>query len=214
MNRISLQFTQMFYNLSLPLECCNLYFSCRFTKKPQNENSLQVPEGNKGEEWTKPCSVITFLEFINFQFAKLAYFLDKKLSWKIHWNISTLIWFSEQISLCTYKKPTLDLLAGISTNIWTPNTGREAFDSEETKEFFRTCNILPFSCTHLALWGKVKDPRYMQNKKDSRISLEETPYVFDTEFSRFIKNIGNTPTDDFRVKFFQVSIFSFSNFLA
>ena len=70
----------MFYNLSLPLECCNLYFSCRFTKKPQNENSLQVPEGNKGEEWTKPCSVITFLEFINFQFAKLAYFLDKKLS--------------------------------------------------------------------------------------------------------------------------------------
>ena len=44
----------MFYNLSLPLECCNLYFSCRFTKKPQNENSLRVPEGNKGEEWTKP----------------------------------------------------------------------------------------------------------------------------------------------------------------
>ena len=43
-----------------------------------------------------------------------------------------------------------------------------------TKEFFRTCNVLPFSCTHLALWrdkGKVKDPRYMQNKKDSRISL-------------------------------------------
>jgi hypothetical protein len=38
------------------------------------------------------------------------------------------------------------------------------------KEFFRTCNVLPFSCTHLAL-GKVKDPRYMQNKKDSRISL-------------------------------------------
>ena len=40
------------------------------------------------------------------------------------------------------------------------------------KEFFRTCNVLPFSCTHLALWrGKVKDPRYMQNKNDSRISL-------------------------------------------
>jgi hypothetical protein len=48
----------------------------------------------------------------------------------------------------------------------------------ETKEFFRTCNVLPFSCTHLALWrtykGKVKDPRYMQKKKDSRISLIET----------------------------------------
>ena len=44
-----------------------------------------------------------------------------------------------------------------------------------SKEFFRTCNGLPFSCTHLALWrgykGKLKDPRYMQNKKDSRISL-------------------------------------------
>jgi hypothetical protein len=21
-----------------------------------------------------------------------------------------------------------------------------------SKEFFRTCNVLPFSCTHLALW--------------------------------------------------------------
>ena len=40
------------------------------------------------------------------------------------------------------------------------------------KECFRTCNVLPFSCTHLALWrGKLNDPRYMQNKKDSRISL-------------------------------------------
>ena len=28
-------------------------------------------------------------------------------------------------------------------------------------------------CAHLPLWrGKVKDPRYMQNKKDPRISLE------------------------------------------
>ena len=32
------------------------------------------------------------------------------------------------------------------------------------KEFFRPRNVLPFSCTHLAR-------RYMQNKKDSRISL-------------------------------------------
>ena len=52
-----------------------------------------------------------------------------------------------------------------------------------TKEFFRTCNVLPFSCTHLALWrgkaykGKVKDPRYMQNKKDIRISLYTTLYI-------------------------------------
>ena len=28
------------------------------------------------------------------------------------------------------------------------------------EDFFRTCNVLPISCTHLALWkGKVKDPR-------------------------------------------------------
>ena len=47
------------------------------------------------------------------------------------------------------------------------------------KEFFRACNILPFSCTHLALWrGKVKDARYMQNKKDSRISLASTLFFF------------------------------------
>ena len=32
---------------------------------------------------------------------------------------------------------------------------------------------MPFSCTHLPLRrGKVKDPRYMQNKKDPRISLQ------------------------------------------
>ena len=31
------------------------------------------------------------------------------------------------------------------------------------KDFFRICNVLPFSCTHLALW-RVKDPRYMQKK--------------------------------------------------
>jgi hypothetical protein len=24
-----------------------------------------------------------------------------------------------------------------------------------TKEFFRTCNVLPFSCTHLALWRGI-----------------------------------------------------------
>ena len=35
-----------------------------------------------------------------------------------------------------------------------------------SKECFRTCNVLPFSCTHLAFYkGKVKDPRYMQNIK-------------------------------------------------
>ena len=51
---------------------------------------------------------------------------------------------------------------------------QKMFLIEGGKEVFRTCNVLPFSCTHLALWrgkGKGKDPRYMQNKKDSRISL-------------------------------------------
>ena len=59
----------------------------------------------------------------------------------------------------------------------------------KSKEVFRTCNVLPFSCTHLPLCtkarkrpkvhgkqkgfknDKVKDPRYMENKKDSRTSL-------------------------------------------
>ena len=51
-------------------------------------------------------------------------------------------------------------------------------DGPLAKEFFRTCNVLPFSYTHLALWrGKVKDPRYMQNKKDSRISLEVAKWL-------------------------------------
>ena len=28
-----------------------------------------------------------------------------------------------------------------------------------TKEFFRTCNVLPFSCTHLALWRQRQGKR-------------------------------------------------------
>ena len=40
-----------------------------------------------------------------------------------------------------------------------------------SKDFFRTCNVLPFSCTY-----KVKDPRYMQKIKDSRISLSRSVY--------------------------------------
>ena len=51
------------------------------------------------------------------------------------------------------------------------------------KEFFRTCNVLPFSCTHLALWrGRVKDPRYMKNKNDSRISLVGIGLIANTFF--------------------------------
>ena len=141
MNRISLtqQFTQMFYNLSLSLECCNLYFSCRFTKKPQNENSLQVPEGNKGEEWTKPMKS-RFWSLSTYNLQNLLSFLIKKNSWKIHWNISLKPWSNSlNKSHCALKKkPTLDLLTGISTNIWTPNTGWEAFDSEEPPYGFDT----------------------------------------------------------------------------
>ena len=49
---------------------------------------------------------------------------------------------------------------------------RKAEHNGVNKEFFRTCNVLPFSCTHLASYkDKVKDPKYMQNKKGSRISL-------------------------------------------
>ena len=54
------------------------------------------------------------------------------------------------------------------------------------KEFFRTCNVLPFSSTHLALWrGKVKDPSYMQNKKDPRISLVPWGSLFGELFDNF-----------------------------
>ena len=31
--------------------------------------------------------------------------------------------------------------------------------SGNTKEFFRTCNVFPFSCTHLALW-QGKRPKH------------------------------------------------------
>ena len=50
------------------------------------------------------------------------------------------------------------------------------------KDFFITCNALPFSCTHLPLLrgkGKVKDPspRYEQHKNDPRISLQQTVFI-------------------------------------
>ena len=39
------------------------------------------------------------------------------------------------------------------------------------KEFLGAI-VFSFNCSHLPLWrGKVKDPRYMQNKKYPRISL-------------------------------------------
>ena len=34
----------------------------------------------------------------------------------------------------------------------------------QNKEFFRTCNVLPFSCTHLALW-QVKRPKVHAKQK-------------------------------------------------
>ena len=54
---------------------------------------------------------------------------------------------------------------------------REKFKTKAQlpKENFRTCNVLPFCCIHLTSYmhkGKVKDQRYMQNKKDPRISLQ------------------------------------------
>ena len=33
------------------------------------------------------------------------------------------------------------------------------------KEFFRTCNVLPFSCTHLALWRQGKRPKVHAKQK-------------------------------------------------
>ena len=55
--------------------------------------------------------------------------------------------------------------------------------SRKGKYFFRTCKVLPFSCTHL---DKVKDPRYMQNKKDSRISLRKGQLISKGLFKVFI----------------------------
>ena len=44
------------------------------------------------------------------------------------------------------------------------------------KNFFGACNVLPFSCTHFALWRerpKVHAALVHAKKKDSRISLPE-----------------------------------------
>ena len=49
-----------------------------------------------------------------------------------------------------------------------------------TKEVFRTYHVLPFSCTHLALWrGKVKYPRYIHAKqKGSKNFFNDNIFVF------------------------------------
>ena len=42
-------------------------------------------------------------------------------------------------------------------------------DGVVSKEFFRTCNVLPFSCTHLALWrGKEQGKRPKVHAKQKR----------------------------------------------
>ena len=59
------------------------------------------------------------------------------------------------------------------------------------KIFLEPAMFLPFSCTHLALWrdkGKVKGPRYMQNKKDSRISLHCTSLNQKNKNNPIVKN--------------------------
>ena len=63
-----------------------------------------------------------------------------------------------------------------------------------TKEVFRTCNVLPFSCTHLALWrGKVKDLPKVHAKQKGFKNFFTTfvlyaklsrPYIF--FFAKFI----------------------------
>ena len=73
----------------------------------------------------------------------------------------------------------LNILSLNASFLCTRGLQRDLYGGIKAKEVFRTCNVLPFSCTHLALWrgkGKVKDPRYMQNKKDSRISLFKPGY--------------------------------------
>ena len=82
--------------------------------------------------------------------------------------------------------PLIQMVLDIANWLWKSEFDTFLINSYLHKEFFRTCNILPFSCTHLARTcnilpfscthlalykGKVKDTRYMQNKKDSRISL-------------------------------------------
>ena len=44
-------------------------------------------------------------------------------------------------------------------------------NTSEYKEIFKTCNVLPFSCTHLALSDKAKSPRLTQNTRLLQISL-------------------------------------------
>ena len=77
---------------------------------------------------------------------------------------------AHEIATATLRHGCLQPTVGNFSDFFLP--AKDTNNAVADKEFFRTCNVLPFSCTHLALWrGKVKDPRYMQNKKDSRISL-------------------------------------------
>ena len=54
--------------------------------------------------------------------------------------------------------PTYWRLSRLQTQMTSEGTKDTTQEPEVTIEFFRTCNVLLFSCTHLALW-RVKDPR-------------------------------------------------------
>ena len=56
-------------------------------------------------------------------------------------------------------RPMLDFLIRLHKN------GDKPYDEVKVKEFFRTCNVLPFSCTHLALWRQGKRPKVHAKQK-------------------------------------------------
>ena len=63
------------------------------------------------------------------------------------------------------------------------------------KEFFRTCNVLPFSCTHLAL-VRGKRPQVHTKQKDSRISLPYKANLVTITLHEEPKNVvSETPID-------------------
>ena len=65
--------------------------------------------------------------------------------------------------------PLIQMVLDIANWLWKSEFDTFLINSYLHKEFFRTCNILPFSCTHLALWRHLqrqsKRPKEQKKKK-------------------------------------------------
>jgi hypothetical protein len=71
----------------------------------------------------------------------------------------------------------VSLFVVVCQSVSTENAYSAQMNVAICKEISKTCNVLPFSCTHLALFDKAKSLRLTQNKRLLQISLTHSLFL-------------------------------------